>query len=198
MSFATLLLIALGLSMDAFGASVGRGASLGHRIGFPHILKAGLLFGAFAALAPLIGWTVGKMFYALIEAYDHWIALVLLSVVGSKMVYDGWAGDGGQAEASGIDHGYRLLVIVAAAVATSIDAVAVGITLPAFHVNILLAAGLIGSVTFLASVSGTCLGRAAGRKMGSPAEIIGGLLLIAIGIRIVLEHTYWAPASHGV
>ena len=94
-----------------------------------------------------------------------------------------------------VTDGFRLLVLVVAAIATSIDAVAVGMTLPAFEVNVLMAASLIGLVTFLAAISGGFLGRFAGRHMGRCAEILGGIFLILIGVRIVLEHTYWAPVA---
>jgi len=152
------------------------------------LLKAALLFGGFAALAPLTGWVIGVAFYALIEAFDHWIAFDLLTMVGLKMVRDGWTGT----QTDVVIDGFRLLVLVVAAIATSIDAVAVGITLPAFEVNVLMAASVIGLVTFLAAISGGFLGRFAGRNMGRWAEILGGIFLILIGVRIVLEHTYWA------
>ena len=134
--------------MDAFGASISRGASVSRCARLPDILKAGLLFGAFAALAPLIGWMIGSVFYALIEAYDHWVAFALLSVIGLIMVRDGWI----EAETDAVAHSNRLFVVVVAAIATSIDAAAVGITLPTFRVNVLLAASVIGFVTFLASI----------------------------------------------
>lgn len=185
MTFATLILIALGLSMDAFGAAIGRGAAVGRHAGLADILKVGFLFGAFASLAPLIGWAIGNAFYTLIEAYDHWIAFALLTVVGLKMVRDGWV----EAETNMGAHGYRLLVIVIAAIATSVDAAAVGITLPSFHVNVLFAASVIGFVTFLASIAGSYLGRFVGQQIGRRAEVFGGILLIAIGVRIVIEHT---------
>ena len=135
---------------------------------------------------------IGSAFYALIEAYDHWIAFALLSVVGLKMVRDGWI----VAETKVVAHSYRLLVIVIAAIATSIDAAAVGITLPTFRVNVLVAASVIGLVTFLASISGSFLGRFAGEQMGRRAEVLGGIILIAIGVRIVIEHTFPAPAAN--
>lgn len=178
--------------MDAFGASVGRGASVGPHARLPDIFKAGCLFGIFAALAPLLGWVIGSAFYPLIEAYDHWIAFALLSVVGLKMVRDGWI----DAETNIVEQSYRLLVIVIAAIATSIDAVAVGITLPTLRVNVLFAAAVIGSVTFLAAISGSFLGRFAGKQIGRRAEGLGGMILIAIGVRIVIEHTYWAPLAN--
>lgn len=178
--------------MDAFGASLGRDASVSPHARLPDILKAGFLFGTFAALAPLIGWMIGSAFYALIETYDHWVAFALLSVVGLKMVRDGWIG----AETDVVAHSYRLLVIVIAAIATSIDAAAVGIILPTFRVNVLLAAGVIGFVTFVASISGSFLGRFAGKQMGRCAEVLGGIILIVIGVRIVIEHIYRASVTN--
>jgi len=189
MTLATLFLIALGLSMDAFGASISRGASASPHALLPDILKAGLVFGAFSALAPLLGWAIGSAFYTLIEPYDHWVAFVLLSAIGLLMMRDGWT----DAAKDTIAYGDRLFVIVVAAIATSIDASVVGITLPAFRVNVLVAASVIGLVTFLASIFGSLLGRAAGERLGRRAEILGGILLIAIGTRIVIEHIYFTP-----
>jgi manganese efflux pump family protein len=188
MTFPTLFLIALGLSMDAFGACIGRGASGGGNVRLSDILRAGMLFGVFATLAPLIGWAVGSVFYAIVAAYDHWVAFALLTIIGLMMMRNGWIG----AEPDAAAQGYRALVIIVAALTTSIDAAAVGITLPAFHVNVLLAAGIIGFVTFLAAVSGSLIGRIAGAKLGRHAEILGGVILIVIGVKIVLEHTRFA------
>jgi putative Mn2+ efflux pump MntP len=184
-SISTLLLLALGLSMDAFGASVSRGASFGAFARPWSVLGASLLFGAFATVAPLVGWALGRAFYSLIEAYDHWIAFALLSLIGAKMIRDGLTHEVPRP----IEQGYRLVVLVVAATATSIDAVAVGLTLPAFRVNILIAAGVIGAVTFTAALGGAAVGRLAGDLVGRRAEIAGGILLIAIGVKIVLEHT---------
>ena len=178
--------------MDAFGASISRGASVSRYARLPDILKAGLLFGAFAALAPLIGWMIGSVFYALIEAYDHWVAFALLSVIGLIMVRDGWI----EAETDAVAHSNRLFVVVVAAIATSIDAAAVGITLPTFRVNVLLAASVIGFVTFLASIFGSFIGRVAGEQIGRRAIILGGIILIVIGVRIVIEHSYFAPSAN--
>jgi putative Mn2+ efflux pump MntP len=189
MTFATLVLIALGLSMDAFGASISRGASITPHALLPDILKAGSIFGAFSALAPLIGWTIGSVFYTLIAPYDHWIAFVLLSAIGLLMMRDGWT----DVAKDTVAYGDQLLVIIIAAIATSIDASVVGITLPAFRVNVLMAAGVIGFMTFLASILGSLAGRAAGERLGRRAEVLGGIILIAIGAKIVIEHIYFAP-----
>jgi putative Mn2+ efflux pump MntP len=189
MSLATLLLVAVGLSTDAFGASVGRAVLLGDRARFAVLIQASSIFGLFATLAPILGWILGNTFSGLIEDYDHWVAFTLLSVVGTKMIWDSF--DLG--EPPSIVMGYRVAVVLIAAIATNIDALAVGVTLPPFHVNLLLAAVLIGGTTFVASLVGGVVGRFAGTVVGRRAEIIGGALLILIGAKIVVEHTLFAP-----
>lgn len=177
--------------MDAFGASISRGAAVRPHALLPDIVKAALVFGAFSALAPLIGWTIGTAFYTLIEPYDHWVAFVLLSAIGLLMMRDGAT----DAARETVAYGDRLLVTTIAAIATSVDASVVGITLPAFRVNVLVASSVIGFVTFLASILGSLAGRAAGERLGRRAEILGGIILIAIGARIVIEHIYFAPLA---
>jgi putative Mn2+ efflux pump MntP len=191
MPFSTLILIALGLSMDAFGASISRGAAGRRHARLPGIIKAALVFGGFAALAPILGWAVGSLFYDLIQAFDHWVAFILLSVVGMFMVREGLS----DAPSRSVAHGARLLVIIVAAIATSIDAAVFGLTLPMFRVNILLAAGVIGFATFLAAIFGNLVGRIAKEQIGRRAEFLGGLILIAIGVKILIGHVYFAPEA---
>lgn len=189
MPFPSLLLVALGLSLDAFGASVSRAAvspslaTVWRRA--VSIVRDAAVFGLFATAAPLAGWTLGRLFYEEIEAFDHWLAFVFLASVGAKMVYDGWR----ETKPNGIASTFRATVLVVAAMATSVDTAAVGITLPVFDIPILVAATLIGGVTLLASVAGSVIGRSARTVIGQYAEIAGGLVLIAIGTKIVIQHT---------
>jgi len=185
MSFHALLLVAIGLSMDAFGASISRGALIGalrHSV----TLRVAGLFGGFAAATPLVGWAVGFAFLDLIAAFDHWIAFGLLSAVGAKMIYDAQARRGGAASNTSL----RVLILVTSALATNIDAGIFGITLPIMQVNLVTASATIGLVTFIASFAGMHVGRVTGAALGHKAEIIGGLILILIGIKILIDHTY--------
>lgn len=177
--------------MDAFGASIGRGAAVRRHARLPDITKAALVFGGCAALAPILGWMVGSLFYDLVEAFDHWVAFILLSIVGMLMVREGLS----DAPSTGVAQGARLLVIIVAAIATSIDAAVFGLTLPMFRVNVFLAAGVIGFVTFLAAMFGSLVGRIAKEQIGRRAEFLGGLLLLAIGIKILIGHIFFGAGS---
>jgi len=186
-----LLILALGLSFDAFGASVSRGAAGGGASPAMQLQIAGL-FGVFATAAPVAGWAVGLAFYDLIASVDHWVAFVLLGGVGIHMIYEATHSGANRVGASptAATPGRRLAVLAASAFATSVDAGVVGISLPVLRVNILLAAGVIGTVTFVASLVGLRLGHAGGIAFGHKAEIAGGLVLIAIGAKILIEHLY--------
>lgn len=173
--------------MDAFGASISRGALIG---GLRHgaALRVAGLFGGFAATTPVIGWAVGIAFLDLIAAFDHWIAFGLLSAVGTKMIFDAQAHHGGIAS----NTSRRVLLLLASALATNVDAGIFGITLPIMQVNLVTASATIGLVTFIASFVGLYVGRATGAALGHKAEIAGGLILIAIGTKILLDHTYFS------
>jgi putative Mn2+ efflux pump MntP len=194
MSFLTLLLIALGLSADAFAVAVGKGLTM-RRLHVPTMLAIAAAFGFAQGAMPVIGWLLGAQLQQYIEEYDHWIAFGLLAIVGGKMLREAFSDDEEDVPAAdaGASGGVALLVpvreLVVLAVATSIDALAVGIGFAFLEVNILGAAVLIGVVTFLLSAVGVVLGHRAGRRWRQPAEIAGGLVLIAIGIKIVLDHT---------
>jgi len=187
MTFHALLLVAIGLSMDAFGASISRGA-LVHQHRHSIALVTASMFGLFAATTPLIGWAIGIALLDLIAAFDHWIAFGLLSAVGAKMIYDAVA----RRESEPTTTGLRTLVLLVSAVATNIDAGIFGITLPMVQVNLLLASATVGATTFAASFVGMYVGHATGVALGHKAEIFGGVLLIGIGIKILLDHTYFA------
>ena len=175
MHFAELFLIAVGLSMDAFAVSVCKGLSV-KKLEPKHALLVGLYFGGFQFLMPLLGWLLGYRFEHLITSIDHWIAFVLLSVIGINMIREAFD------EGETLDDDFGVKTMLMMAVATSIDALAVGITFAFLTVRILPAAGLIGVTTFLLSAAGAYVGHASG------AELLGGVILILIGLKILLEH----------
>lgn len=190
-------LLALSLSMDAFAASLAKGAAF--RPSVPQALGVGVAFGLFELATPVFGWLVGLTFSGWIEAVDHWVAFGLLVLVGAGMVRESLAGKehckGGCCDGNGCDGGgasarRRLgwAALATAAVATSVDATAVGITLAFTDVEILGTAAMIGAVTFAMALGGVCLGRVAGPLIGRRAELVGGLGLIAVGIKILAEH----------
>ena len=183
LTFQALLLVALGLSMDAFGASVSRGAALSSiRIGACFRISA--VFGVFAALAPALGWVLGAAFLDTISVLDHWIALVLLSAVGAKMIRDALRGG----ETPPVAAGLRFSVVLVSALATSIDSSVFGITLPGFGIGLPMASSTIGAMTFAAAFVGLRLGRKLGAVAGRRAEIIGGVILIVIAFKILADH----------
>ena len=181
MSLLELLLIAVGLSMDAFAVSVCKGLSL-RGLKPKHAALVGLYFGGFQALMPVIGWLLGYRFERFITRYDHWIAFILLTVIGIGMIRESRQTD---EELSG-DLSFRTMLPLA--VATSIDALAVGITFAFLQVRILPAAGLIGLTTFALSALGVYIGHVFGLKYKAKAELAGGVILIGIGLKILLEH----------
>ena len=142
----------------------------------------GLYFGGFQALMPLLGWLLGYRFEALIQRWDHWIAFVLLALIGGNMIRESFSDD----EELNDDFGFRTMLLLA--VATSIDALAVGVTFAFLQVKILPAAGTIGLTTFLLSVAGVWIGRFFGARYKAGAERLGGCILILIGLKILLEH----------
>lgn len=183
MSFWEWFLIAVGLSMDAFAVSICKGLSVG-AVRPRHALTAGLWFGGFQALMPLLGWLLGSRFQALITNVDHWIAFVLLCAIGGNMVRESRT-CGACRE---MDASFAPKVMLPLAVATSIDALAVGITFAFLSVDVLPAAAFIALVTFLFSALGVKLGNLCGARFQSKAEALGGLLLILLGVKILLEH----------
>ena len=180
MTILELLLIAVGLSMDAFAVSVCKGLSV-QKLQPRHALLAGLYFGGFQALMPVIGWLLGVRFEHLIQSIDHWIAFGLLTVIGLGMIRESRS----KAEELNDDFGFRTMLLLA--VATSIDALAVGVTFAFLQVNILPASGMIGVTTFLLSALGIYIGSVFGARFKSAAELTGGLILILIGLKILLE-----------
>lgn len=182
MGIIELFLIAFGLSMDAFAVAVCKGLAL-KKIKPRHCIKAGLWFGGFQALMPLIGYFCGYWFRDYISAFDHWIAFVLLAILGAKMIMEALS-DKDEETDSAMDFKNMLVL----AVATSIDALAAGISFAFLDVNIWWAIGFIGCITFILSGIGIKIGSIFGAKFKSKAEILGGLILIIMGIKILLEH----------
>ncbi|KPF64684.1 manganese efflux pump MntP family protein [Porphyrobacter sp. AAP60] len=174
------LLLALALAMDAFAVALTQGARF--RPGLDGAFAIALTFGVFQGIMPLIGWGIGAIAFDYIEAIDHWIAFGLLTFLGVRMLI----GHVGEDEAARALTGKALLV---AGVATSVDALAAGITLPTLEVAGLTAAALIGIVTFVLSAAGVKLGRVAGDRYGDWAERAGGVILIALGCKILAEHS---------
>lgn len=182
MNLLSLFLLAVGLSMDAFAVSVCKGLAM-KNITIKKAAVVGLWFGGFQALMPFIGYLLGRQFERYITAIDHWIAFVLLGLIGVNMIREALSSEEEEA-----DDSLDIKTMFLLAVATSIDALAVGITFAFLKVNILSAVSFIGCTTFLLSAAGVKIGNVFGTKYKSKAEIAGGVILILIGIRILLEH----------
>ena len=187
MSFPELFAIAVALAMDAFAVSVCAGCSL-KRVTAVHFLRLSLTFGFFQFLMPVIGWALGLTVRGFIESWDHWIAFALLALIGGNMIREGVKGDAEDCDPS-LAFGTMLML----AVATSIDALAVGITFAFLNVPILAAVAFIGVVTFVISALGVKIGNLFGARYKSKAEIFGGAVLILIGAKILLEHLELLP-----
>lgn len=192
MGFVETFLIGVGLSMDAFAVAVCKGLGM-KKINWRHTLIIALFFGGFQALMPLLGWALGTQFASYITPIDHWIAFGLLAFIGGKMLIDAFKGEGGCDEACGCGEDEPRLDIkelVMLAVATSIDALAVGITFAFFGVNIWLAILIIGVTTFVLSFAGVAIGNQFGSRFEKPATIAGGVVLTLIGVKILVEHLF--------
>lgn len=184
MSFMELILIGIGLSMDAFAVSICKGLSIG-KIKPRHMLSAGIWFGGFQALMPLIGFMLGSAFEQYITSIDHWVAFILLGIIGVNMIKESREEETNQ-DAS---FGFRAMLVLA--VATSIDALAVGITFAFLRVDIIPAIAIIGVTTFAFSMAGIKIGSVFGAKYKSKAEFFGGAVLIFLGIKILIEHLFF-------
>jgi len=185
MSFYAVVILAFGMSMDAFAAAIGKGASL-HRPPFKEALRTGLIFGVVEAITPIIGWGIGLAASQFIMSWDHWVAFALLFILGARMIVEGFRKESGEPEAAPSRHGFWLLVTTA--IATSLDAMAVGVGLAFLQVNIIVTALAIGAATTIMATTGMLLGRFLGAKIGKWAEIFGGVVLIGIGSSILVEH----------
>ena len=182
MTFIELLLIAIGLSMDAFSVSICKGLTT-KKFSWRMALVCGLWFGFFQALMPIVGYFLGAQFQEMIEAYDHWIAFGLLFLIGANMIREAvW----GKEESQDGSLGFKTMLLLA--IATSIDALAVGVSFACIRVKLWSSVIVIGLTTFAFSVLGVKIGNVFGSKYEKSAGIIGGIILILIGLKILLEH----------
>ncbi len=181
MGILEILIIAIGLSMDAFAVSICKGLSVS-KMKPKHALIVGAYFGGFQALMPLIGYFLGTQFEWLVTNIDHWIAFVLLGLIGANMIRESFDDD------EEVDSSFSPKAMLPLAVATSIDALAIGVTFACLKVEIFSAVSMIGVITFILSAIGVKIGNVFGTKFKSKAEFIGGLTLILMGLKILLEH----------
>jgi len=181
MGLLELFILAVGLSMDAFAVSVCKGLSV-QRMEPKHALLCGAYFGGFQALMPALGYLLGNQFESMITQIDHWIAFLLLGFIGLNMIKES------REEEEEVNASFDVKTMLALAVATSIDALAVGVTFAFLHVKIVWAVTFIGCTTFLLSAIGVKVGNVFGMKYKSKSEFVGGLILILMGIKILLEH----------
>ena len=182
MGFLELFLTGVGLSADAFAAALCQGLHM-KRLDWKRALVVGLFFGGFQALMPLIGYLLGTQFESFITSVDHWIAFVLLSFIGGNMIREALSH-----EEEKLDDSFSFKTMMTLAVATSIDALAMGVTFAFLRVNIVSAVLLIGATTFILSAAGLKVGNVFGAKYKSRAELFGGVVLVLMGLKILLEH----------
>jgi putative Mn2+ efflux pump MntP len=179
----TLTGLALALAMDAFAVALGTGAVLSRLTG-RHLFRLGFHFGLFQALMPVIGWLAGLTIMQWVEAWDHWIAFSLLAIIGGRMIYEAFSNE----EKTDDRDPTKGLSLVLLSIATSIDALAVGFSLSVIGVSIWMPALVIGLVAGVLTIAGMLLGGRIGARWGSRVEIFGGVVLIAIGFKILIEH----------
>ena len=185
MSILDLILLAIGVSMDAFAVSIAKGLAA-QRLRLSHYASVSLWFGGFQALMPLIGYFVGANFAPIVENCDHWIAFALLAVIGGKMIYDTIAGGDDDGESANADFAFKTMLLLA--IATSVDALAVGVSLAFLKVDICSSVLMIGATTGAFSAFGLRLGNIFGYRYKSGAELTGGVVLVLIGAKILIEH----------
>jgi manganese efflux pump family protein len=189
MSVATVVVIGFGLAMDAVAVSVSSGLAKA-RLARGDAWQMAAVFGLFQAAMPVIGYGIGSLARSWIETYDHWIALVLLGGIGAKMLWEGWH----YAPDSPRSNPFSWRPLLLTGLATSLDALAVGVTLSAIDLPIWASAGIIGLVTFVLCLPAVWLGARLGTRWAAGAEIFGGLVLIGIGVKLVLDHFHSVPA----
>jgi len=186
MSLYEIILIAVGLSMDAFAVSITLGLSV-EKPKAREIIMPGVFFGGFQALMPIIGYFAGTYFAEKMQKFEHWVAFVLLGIIGGNMIRESLSKE----EVKANEDSFQFLKLLVLAIATSIDALAVGVTFAFFKTNIFIAAIIIGSITFFISMAGVKIGNIFGAKYKSKAEFIGGVILVLLGIKIVIEHLFF-------
>lgn len=184
----SILLLGLAMSTDAFAAALGKGAAM-TRPTLLQALRVGLIFGVVEAITPVIGWLIGSAASRYVQAWDHWIAFVLLGALGLHMIWKGLTDNDEQATGDSAGHGNgNVFTLALTGLATSIDAMAAGVGLAFVQVPILVVAGVIGSCTFVMVTLGVMVGRALGAVIGRRAELVGGAILILVGVAILYEH----------
>lgn len=182
-----IIIIGIGLAMDAFAVSVTSGITLG-KMKLRYAMRIALTFGVFQAIMPIFGWLGGFYFAEYLQSVDHWIAFILLVLIGGKMIWESRKLEDAEKEAADPLNSYVLLTL---AVATSIDALAVGVTLSMLHSGIISAALIIGLITFVMCLIGTRIGSRFGHIFENKVEMAGGLILIGIGLKILIEHLFF-------
>ncbi len=185
MDFFTLLFVAIGLSFDTFAVSISTGLIV-KEIRFVQAIRVAIIMAITQTVMPLIGIFLGLQVSEYIKAYDHWIAFGLLTLLGVKMIVDSFKDDEDEEKAA--DHPLRLKNVVSISIATSIDALAVGVSFALLEINISLMAFLVGSVTFLVAMLGMFFGKKVGHHLGNKLDLLGAAILIAIGVKILVEH----------
>lgn len=177
-----IIFIGIGLAMDAFAVSVCKGLSM-KKINWKSAMIIALYFGLFQAIMPAFGYFLGSTFSSFVQKLDHWVAFVLLAIIGGNMIKES-RDDETEKRNDKVD--FKTMIVLA--IATSIDALAVGVTFAFFEVNLVIAASIIGAVTFVLSLIGVIIGNKFGDKFQNKAELAGGIILIIIGLKILLEH----------
>lgn len=185
MNAISIAVLAVSMSMDAFAAALGKGAAL-HRPRMLEAMRTGLIFGIIEAMTPIVGWMIGTAALRWVAPIDHWLAFGILGLLGLRMIVVAERDGGGVP--SPRRHSFRVLAVTA--IATSVDALAVGTTLGLVEVDIAVVAAAIGVVTFVMAATGTMAGRWLGPRFGRGAECLGGLCLLAVGTRILIEHLF--------
>jgi putative Mn2+ efflux pump MntP len=181
MKIIEIIALAIGLAMDAFAVSICKGLSV-KKVQVKHYFITAAYFGGFQALMPLIGYLLGISFQNMISNIDHWVAFVLLTIIGINMIKESFSKE------ENVNDSFSFKEMLPLAIATSIDALAVGVTFAFLKVNIILAVVLIGVITFVFSMLGIKIGKVFGNKYKNKAELLGGVVLILLGIKILLEH----------
>jgi putative Mn2+ efflux pump MntP len=182
MSLISNTIIAFSMSADAFAAAISKGVAL-KKPRLRYALRIGLIFGGVETITPIIGWGLGRIASGFIESIDHWVAFTLLSLIGLKMIYEGFQNDSAERKES-----HKLSVLIITAIGTSIDAMAIGATFAFLDSNIWMMAAMIGFASFTMATIGIMMGHYIGTKAGKIAEILGGICLILIGSKILIEH----------
>lgn len=187
MRFGSIFLLAMSVAMDATAVAAARGLAT-PKVQLRHVVLVAGLFGGFQAGMPVLGWLIGRRIGPLVQAWDHWIAFALLIAIGGKMLWDARGADRDDLVETGTQDLYRMRVMLVLAIATSIDAMAVGVTLPMLDAPLLLSIVTIGVTTAAFSAAGLFAGRRFGVHLGSRLDVLGGLVLVGLGAKILIEH----------